>query len=92
MLKHSAVWAAIDQLATDKKMTRSGLARFCGLDATTFNISKRFEASGKPHWPAMYTLSRVLAATQTTVTEFGRMCDEYAALEVSDHNSLHADE
>lgn len=78
MLKHSSVWAAIDKLATGKSLSRSGLARFCGLDATTFNLSKRFEPSGKPHWPAMLTLSKVLDATGVTMTEFGRMCDECA--------------
>ena len=45
MSTHSAVWGAIDIVAKNKQMSRSGLARFCGLDATTFNVSKRFENS-----------------------------------------------
>lgn len=81
MLKHSAIWATIDKLATGQKLSRSGLARFSGLDPTTFNLSKRFESSGKPHWPAMYTLSKVLDATGTTMTEFGRIYDEIAQQE-----------
>ena len=80
MLQHSAVWGAIDSLAINNNFTRSGLARFCGLDATTFNVSKRFEPSGKPRWPAMLTLSKILSATGTTMTEFGRLCDEYQNL------------
>ena len=79
MLTHASVWAAIDRLANNRCLSRSGLARFCGLDATTFNLSKRFEPSGKPHWPAMITLSKVLDATGVSMTEFGQMCDEYAS-------------
>lgn len=78
---HSAVWGAIDVVARNKQMSRSGLARYSGLDATTFNISKRFETSGKPHWPAMFTVIKVLLATGTSMTEFGRICDEIYALE-----------
>lgn len=76
---HSAVWGAIDAVAQNQQMSRSGLARFSGLDATTFNISKRFETSGKPHFPAMNTLIKVLLATGTSMTEFGRICDEIYA-------------
>ena len=81
MSMHSAVWGAIDMVAKNKQMSRSGLARFSGLDATTFNISKRFESSGKPHWPAMNTVIKVLIATGTSMTEFGRICDEIYAQE-----------
>lgn len=77
MVNHSAVWAAIDEMAAVRRMSRSGFAKFCGLDATAFNISKRFEVSGKPHWPAMYTIYKILSATGTSATEFGRMCDEF---------------
>lgn len=87
MPTHSAIWGAIDIVARNNNMSRSGLARFSGLDATTFNISKRFEPSGKPHWPAMYTLSKVLNATQTSMTEFGRICDEIAAHENHNHRT-----
>ncbi|MFQ6703942.1 MAG: hypothetical protein ACLRFP_02565 [Alphaproteobacteria bacterium] len=81
MTMHSAVWGAIDTVAKNNQMSRSGLARFSGLDATTFNISKRFEPSGKPHWPAMFTLVKVLTATGTSMAEFGRICDEIFARE-----------
>ncbi len=76
---HSAIWGAIDVVAKNNQMSRSGLARFSGLDATTFNISKRFEPSGKPHWPAMYTIVKVLTATKTSMSEFGKICDELTA-------------
>lgn len=76
MTMHMAVWGAIDTVAKNKQMSRSGLARYSGLDATTFNISKRFEPSGKPHFPAMNSLIKVLMATNTSMAEFGRICDE----------------
>ena len=41
MLKHSEIWAAIDGLAARHGMSASGLAKRAGLDATTFNKSKR---------------------------------------------------
>ena len=81
MPTHAAIWGAIDTVAKNKNMSRSGLARFSGLDATTFNLSKRFETSGKPHWPAMYTIVKVLTATGISMTEFGRVCDEIAERE-----------
>ena len=86
MPTHSAIWGAIDIVAKNNHMSRSGLARFSGLDATTFNISKRFESSGKPHWPAMYTVVKVLAATKTSMSEFGRICDEIAKCEADSEN------
>lgn len=81
MPTHAAVWGAIDTVAKNNNMSRSGLARFSGLDATAFNISKRFEPSGKPHWPAMYTIVKVLTATHTSMSEFGSICDKIAAQE-----------
>lgn len=81
MPTHAAIWGAIDTLAKNNQMSRSGLARFSGLNATTINISKRFEASGKPHWPAMYTIIKILTATGISMTEFGRVCDEIAEQE-----------
>ena len=88
MSTHSAIWGAIDTVAKNNHMSRSGLARFSGLDATTFNISKRFETSGKPHWPAMYTIIKVLIATKTTMGEFGRICDEIAAREKNRNSEI----
>ena len=47
MLSHAQVWSAIDSLATRYGMTPSGLARKAGLDATTFNKSKRQTPDGR---------------------------------------------
>lgn len=75
MLKHATIWATIDEIAFSKNMSRSGLARFCGLDATTFNNSKRFESTGQPRWPSMFTLSKVLNSTGISMAQFGEMYD-----------------
>ena len=47
MLTHKQIWAAIDALAARYGMSPSGLARKSGLDATTFNPSKRTAEDGK---------------------------------------------
>ena len=40
-IRHEDLWRALDTLAAENGMTPSGLARAAGLDATTFNRSKR---------------------------------------------------
>src|ERR1700712_5326117 len=47
MLTHPQIWAAIDALAASHGMSPSGLARRAGLDATTFNKSKRSSSGGR---------------------------------------------
>ena len=39
-MNHATIWAAIDRVAIRLRMTRSGLARHCGMDATAFNKQK----------------------------------------------------
>jgi phage repressor protein C with HTH and peptisase S24 domain len=70
MLTHKDVWNAIDLLAAKNGFSTSGLARRAGLDPTTFNKSKRTTGEGKPRWPSTESLSKVLAATQTTMADF----------------------
>jgi len=70
MLRHSDVWRAIDRLAAKHGMTPSGLARAAGLDATTFNKSKRRSREGKLRWPNTDSLARILEATGETLTGF----------------------
>ena len=48
-MQHMTLWGAIDALAAHNGMTASGLARAAGLDATTFNKSKRIGADGRPN-------------------------------------------
>ena len=63
MLSHEQIWRGIDKLAEAARLTPSGLAKRAGLDATTFNRSKRFSPDGlKPRWPSTESLSKALAA------------------------------
>lgn len=70
MLSHTAIWSAIDRLASENSLTASGLARLAGLDATSFNPSKRFKPDGRPRWPSTELISKVLSATETSVEHF----------------------
>jgi phage repressor protein C with HTH and peptisase S24 domain len=70
MLSHAQVWAAIDNLAQKYGMTPSGLARKAGLDATTFNKSKRQTPDGRQRWPSTESIAKILEATGAGVDEF----------------------
>ena len=70
MLTHHQVWAAIDALADRHRLSASGLARKAGLDATTFNPSKRVSHDGRARWPSTESLAKVMQATSTTLEEF----------------------
>ncbi len=70
MLSHAQVWSAIDRLAGRYGMTASGLARKAGLDATTFNKSKRQTPDGRQRWPSTESIAKVLEATGASLDEF----------------------
>ncbi|MBB98124.1 MAG: DNA-binding protein [Rhodobacteraceae bacterium] len=70
MLSHESVWTAIDRLARDHGLSPSGLARRAGLDPTTFNPSKRTASDGRPRWPSMESISKILSATGASFSEF----------------------
>ena len=70
VLSHSRIWSAIDRLADRNRLTASGLARLAGLDATTFNKSKRAAADGRPRWPSTESISKILEATRTDISAF----------------------
>jgi len=70
MLSHSQIWRAIDALAARHGMSPSGLAKQAGLDPTTFNKSKRGGDGSKLRWPSTESLSKVLAATGSSLEEF----------------------
>jgi phage repressor protein C with HTH and peptisase S24 domain len=69
-MQHGHIWRAIDALAARRGLSASGLARAAGLDPTTFNKSKREAPDGKPRWPSTESLSRALAAAETSWEEF----------------------
>jgi phage repressor protein C with HTH and peptisase S24 domain len=70
MFTHKQVWGAIDAIADRYGFSASGLAKKAGLDPTSFNPSKRNGPDGRPRWPTMESVNRVLDASGATVDEF----------------------
>jgi phage repressor protein C with HTH and peptisase S24 domain len=70
ILTHAQVWAALDRLAERAGMSASGLAKRSGLDATTFNKSKRVTGDGRERWPSTESVSKALAATNSSIETF----------------------
>jgi phage repressor protein C with HTH and peptisase S24 domain len=69
-LTHEQVWEAIDALAERNDLTASALAKRAGLDATTFNRSKRVSADGRLRWPSTESIAKILDATGSPIEEF----------------------
>jgi phage repressor protein C with HTH and peptisase S24 domain len=69
-LTHDRIWAAIDGLARRHGLSPSALARRAGLDATSFNRSKRVGPDGRRRWPSTESIAKVLDATGTDLTTF----------------------
>lgn len=72
-MTHSELWEAVDTVAANLGLTRSGLAKECGLDPTAFNKSKRWTKYGKPRWPSGHTLSKVISTAGITDLEFMKL-------------------
>ena len=62
-MTHADVWFAIDSFAKDHNVSCSGLAKRSGLDATTFNKSKRYSKYGQPRWPSTNSIAKILEST-----------------------------
>src|SRR4051795_9396654 len=75
MLTHARVWAAIDRLAQRYNLSASGLARKAGLDATSFNKSKRVSPEGRERWPSTESISKILKAIGATLEDFLRLVE-----------------
>ena len=78
ILTHSQVWTAIDRLAERAGMSPSGLAKRSGLDPTTFNKSKRITADGRERWPSTESVSKALAATNSSIDTFVQLIGDGA--------------
>ena len=76
MLSHTRIWAAIDRLADRYGLSASGLARKAGLDATSFNKSKRQGPDGRDRWPSTESVAKILAATGASLDEFMRLIED----------------
>jgi phage repressor protein C with HTH and peptisase S24 domain len=72
-MKHADVWRALDALAAESGLSVSGLAKKSGLDATTFNVSKRIMPDGRARWPSTESVAKALDAV-------GAGFDSFAAL------------
>ncbi|GAB4066190.1 helix-turn-helix transcriptional regulator [Ancylobacter sonchi] len=70
MLTHAQIWRAVDRLAERHGLTASALAKRAGLDATTFNRSKREAPDGRPRWPSTESIAKILAATGASLDDF----------------------
>lgn len=74
-MKHKDIWRGIDQLAATHGLTASGLAKLAGLDATSFNPSKRKAKDGRLRWPSTESLTRVLDAVDCGFDDFAAMIE-----------------
>ncbi|MCB4770639.1 helix-turn-helix transcriptional regulator [Ancylobacter sp. Lp-2] len=70
MLTHAQIWRAVDRLAERHGLTASALAKRAGLDATTFNRSKREAPDGRPRWPSTESIAKILVATGASLDDF----------------------
>ena len=77
-LSHAQLWKAIDGLARREGISASALARRAGLDATSFNPSKRFGPGDppRPRWPSTESLTRILHATGLSLGEFATLAQD----------------
>lgn len=69
-MKHDDIWRALDTLAAEHGLSPSGLAKRAGLDATTFNPSKRRMPDGRLRWPSTESISKVLSAVSEPMEAF----------------------
>ena len=69
-MKYENVWDAVDKLAQKHGLSPSGLAKLAGLDATTFNKSKRIRPDGKKRWPSLDSINRLLEIFNITFEQF----------------------
>jgi phage repressor protein C with HTH and peptisase S24 domain len=78
MLTHDQIWTALDRLAERAGLSPSGLAKRAGLDPTTFNKSKRITPDGRERWPSTESVSKALAATNSSIDTFVQLIGDSA--------------
>lgn len=78
-MKHDDIWRALDTLAAEYGLSASGLAKRAGLDATTFNPSKRRMPDGRARWPSSESIAKVLNATGASLEAFTALVTGRAA-------------
>jgi hypothetical protein len=65
------LWASIDKIAEQERMSLPRLALKAGLDQSTFSHARR-----KRNWMSLKTLARVLNAHDISLREWARLVDE----------------
>lgn len=78
-MRPAAIWSAIDALAAQNGLSPSGLARRAGLDATSFNKSKRRAPDGSPRWLTTESLMKTLDAVGATMEDFVALAENRPA-------------
>jgi phage repressor protein C with HTH and peptisase S24 domain len=78
ILTHDQIWTALDRLAERAGLSASGLAKRAGLDPTTFNKSKRITPDGRERWPSTESVSKALAATNSSIDTFVQLIGDSA--------------
>jgi phage repressor protein C with HTH and peptisase S24 domain len=79
-MKHGDVWRALDTLAAENGLSVSGLAKKSGLDATTFNPSKRIMPDGRARWPSTESVAKALDAVGVGFDTFAALVGGARAL------------
>jgi phage repressor protein C with HTH and peptisase S24 domain len=77
-LTHDQIWTALDRLAERAGLSPSGLAKRAGLDPTTFNKSKRITPDGRERWPSTESVSKALAAANSSIDTFVQLIGDTA--------------
>lgn len=88
MYTHSAIWRAIDMLGRRKGWSLPRLAEAAGLDPTALNGSKRVTRHGKPRWPSLETIAKLLSAVEIGFFAFATIVEDQSALPERDHREI----
>lgn len=78
-MQYNQIWNAVDKLAKSRGLSPSGLAKIAGLDATTFNKSKRSRPDGKKRWPSLESLNKILETCNISFEDFYKLGADYAS-------------
>lgn len=74
-MQYEQVWNAVDKLAKVQGLSASGLAKKAGLDATTFNKSKRIRPDGKKRWPSLDSINKIIEVSGISFEQFYNMIE-----------------
>ena len=74
-MQYNQVWTAVDKLAELQGLSPSGLAKKAGLDATTFNKSKRLRPDGKKRWPSLESINKIIEVSGISFDQFCHLAD-----------------